>query len=75
MFLQAAYVLFGKQIPSYGTFVGTIESLFAFSLGDFDFYAFQKAQKVCDCAAIYVLYKLLCFVSQNLTNSKLCVMV
>ena len=45
-FAMSGYVLFGKQLPSYGSFIGTIEALFAFSLGDFDFEAFQQTHKV-----------------------------
>ncbi|CAH1794576.1 unnamed protein product [Owenia fusiformis] len=37
------YTLFGTQLPNYGTFVGCIEALFAFSLGSFDFYEFRDA--------------------------------
>ena len=36
-FCMMAYVLFGKMSPNYGSFVGSIEALFAFALGDFDF--------------------------------------
>ncbi len=45
-FCQAAYLLFGKLLPSYGSFIGAIESLFAFALGSFDFYEFQAADPV-----------------------------
>ena len=40
-FALCAYVLFGKHLPSYGSFIGTLEALFAFALGDFDFDAFK----------------------------------
>ena len=40
-------MLFGKNLENYGSFAGTIESLFAFALGDFDFYSLQDTQKVC----------------------------
>lgn len=31
------YVLFGKTLEKYAGFAGTLEALFAFSLGDYDF--------------------------------------
>ncbi len=41
-FAMFAYIVFGKLLPSYGSFVGTVESLFAFALGSFDFYEFKE---------------------------------
>jgi hypothetical protein len=43
-FAQFAYLLFGAQLPSYGSFTATIESLFQFVLGNFDFASFKLAQ-------------------------------
>ena len=45
-FCMAFYVIFGKQLPSYGSFVGTMESLFAFALGDFEFYDLVDAERI-----------------------------
>lgn len=42
-FCMMAYVLFGKKLASYGSFIGSIESLFAFALGSFDFYELRDA--------------------------------
>jgi len=39
-----AYLLFGSVLPTYSSFVSTIESLFSLSLGDFDFHALTIAQ-------------------------------
>jgi hypothetical protein len=44
-FCMTAYMLFGKKLSSYGTFIGSIESLFAFALGSFDFYEMQDASR------------------------------
>ena len=38
--------LFGTTLASYSSLIGTAETLFAFALGDFDFYALQHAAPV-----------------------------
>lgn len=43
-FCMMANVLYGKMSANYGTFVGSVESLFRFALGDFDFYEMQDIQ-------------------------------
>ena len=43
-FCMAGYLLFGRHLKDYLSFVTTIESLFAFSLGVFDFDAFRETQ-------------------------------
>jgi len=40
------YLLFGSVLPTYSSFVHTIESLFSLALGDFDFHALNIAQPV-----------------------------
>jgi len=40
-FAQFGYLIFGTQLQTYGSFVGTCEALFAFTLGDYDFDAFR----------------------------------
>ncbi|XP_013393280.1 uncharacterized protein LOC106161002 [Lingula anatina] len=45
-FCQAAYLLFGRHLPSYGTFIGSVEALFAFSLGSFSFDDMKDANPV-----------------------------
>ena len=45
-FAQFAYVVFGKILTNYGSFVGTTETLFSIALGDFDFYELQMVSKV-----------------------------
>lgn len=45
-FAQLGYLLFGNVLPTYSSFVMTIESLFSLALGDFDFYALKIAQPV-----------------------------
>jgi hypothetical protein len=42
-FCMMAYKLFGAQLDIYATFITTIESLFAFALGSFDFDALRMA--------------------------------
>jgi len=44
-FSMMAYVLFGADLADYGDFSGTIEALFSFALGAFDFQAFKGANK------------------------------
>ena len=41
-----AYAIFGTQLSTYGSFIGTAETLFAFALGDFDFYALQDTARI-----------------------------
>ena len=43
---QAAYMLFGKKLENYGSFAGSVEALFSFALGDFDFDSLKDTQKV-----------------------------
>lgn len=38
------YLLFGSVLPTYSSFIHTIESLFSLALGDFDFHALSIAQ-------------------------------
>ena len=45
-FTMFAYALFGTQLSSYGSFVSSAETLFAFALGDFDFYALQDTARI-----------------------------
>ena len=42
-FCMMAYKLFGSTLDLYASFISTIESLFAFALGDFDFEALRQA--------------------------------
>ena len=60
-FCMTAYILFGKLLPSYGTFVGTMEALFAFALGDFDFYAFQDSERILG-PAFFFMYVLVIYI-------------
>ena len=45
-FCMFAYLVFGRSLGDYETFITTIESLVAFSLGSFDFHAFKRAEPV-----------------------------
>ena len=45
-FCMLAYAIFGTTLSTYGSFIGTTETLFAFALGDFDFYALQDTARV-----------------------------
>ena len=45
-FTACGFLLFGQNIGSYKGFIDSAESIFAFSLGDFDFAAMQGAQKI-----------------------------
>lgn len=39
-FAMFGFMLFNTELESYGTFTGTLEALFAFSLGDYDYESF-----------------------------------
>lgn len=43
-FAQFAYLLFGSQLPAYSSFTATIQSLFQFVVGQFDFNSYKAAQ-------------------------------
>ena len=45
-FAQFAYLVFGRVLATYETFIGVIEALFNFCLGSFDFHAYMDAQPV-----------------------------
>jgi hypothetical protein len=45
-FCQFGYLLFGSQLTDYASFTRTIEALFSFAIGSFDFVAFTTAQPV-----------------------------
>lgn len=45
-FCQLAYLLFGSSMATYDNFVTSVESMFAFCLGSFDFEAMQASQRV-----------------------------
>lgn len=49
-FAQFAFLIFGTSLESYGTFVGTLEALFAFALGDFDFVSYKVRFLRADCS-------------------------
>jgi len=44
-FAMMAYVIFGKDLADYGSFAATIESLFSFALGSFDFEALRGSNR------------------------------
>ena len=45
-FCMMAYVIFGTTMGTYGNFIKTMESLFAFALGSFDFDAMRNASSL-----------------------------
>ncbi|XP_064637018.1 polycystin-1-like protein 2 [Lineus longissimus] len=45
-FCQFAYLLFGRTLSKYDNFIGAVEALFAFALGDFDFEELKSASPI-----------------------------
>lgn len=60
-FSMMAYMLFGKNLPSYGSFIGTLEALFAFALGDFDFDGFKDTNTFLG-PAFFFMYVLVVYI-------------
>ena len=45
-FAQLGYMIFGAQVPDYSSFSNAIFTLLRTILGDFDFYALEKANRI-----------------------------